>query len=93
MKRMHFAPPEVRARICRLLEENRKELIHLSYGSGNESPKTKFIAIAHYYSGEPPYCYEVISYDSSTDKIYREHKYLTYSNALIEMGKYINANS
>lgn len=88
MKIMHFAPPEVRARICQLLEKEGKELIHLSYGLENELDTTWFVGIAYKCNAETSNCYEVISYNREKDKLWQDENY-TYANALIEMGTII----
>lgn len=89
MKRMHFAPPEVRARICQLLEKEGKELIHLSYGLENELDTSCFIGVTCKCNAEMSSCYSLYTYDREEDNLHLYDDCLTYGDALTRMGKYI----
>lgn len=95
MKRMHFAPPEVRAKICQLLENNGQELIHLSYGSADCKNLDHYVGIAFKYSitSSEYTAYSVFTYNSKTDSLAYREKDLYYENALIAMGNTIKSIS
>ena len=95
MKRMHFAPPEVRAKICQLLEKDGKELIHLSYGSADCKTQNIYVGIAFNYINltEPYNAYSVFTYNSKTNSLAYREKDLYYENALITMGNTIKSIS
>lgn len=86
MKRMHFVPSDVRARVCQLIEKRGEELIHLAYGTEYENNTAFFVGIARKCNAETPCCYKVISYNSEKDELWQENENYTYANALIEMG-------
>lgn len=88
MKVMHYPPSDVRAKICKLLEKEGKELVHLSYGLENESDTVWFVGVAYICNSDTSNCYEVISYNSTKGELWQDENY-TYANALIEMGTII----
>jgi len=92
MKIMNEVPLEVHARICNLVEEMDMETIHMGYGSPLESDNSHFVAIVHegLDNKDMPNGYAVYLYDSETDTLSCYCSALTYADALIEMGEYIN---
>lgn len=86
MKRMHFVPSDVRARVCQLLEKRGNELIHLAYGTEYEHNTVFFVGISRKCNAETSDCYRVISYNSEKDELWQDDESQTYAKALIKMG-------
>ncbi len=91
MKIMNEVPSEVRAKICNHIGNNVEEVVHIGYASPLENDVSSFVAIIRerLYFGAAN-SYSVFAYDSDTDIFQCFCSCLTYADALIEMGKYIN---
>ncbi len=91
MKIMNEVPLEVRAKICNLVEELDMETVHMSYASPLENDVSSFAVIVRekLYFGAAN-SYSVFVYDSDTDIFQCFCSELTYADALIKMGEYIN---
>lgn len=95
MKVMHYPSSDVRAKICQHLENDGKELIHLSYGSADCKNLNHYVGIAFNYSrtSSEYAVYSVFTYNSKTDILAYREKDLYYENALITMGNTIKSIS
>lgn len=90
MKIMNELPGNVRAKIMNALEYDNLESVHMGCGSPLEDDDTYFIAMAHERDPKTPNCYSLYIYDREEDKLYCYVEHLTYADALIRMGEYIN---
>lgn len=90
MKIMNELPGNVRAKIMNALESDNLESVHMGCGSPLENDDTYFIVMAHERDPETPNCYSLYIYDSEENKLFCYHDGLTYADALIRMGEYIN---
>ncbi len=91
MKIMNEVPPEVRAKICNHVENIDAETVHMGCASPLENDVSSFAVIVRerLCSGTAN-IYSVFAYDSDSDIFECFCSCLTYADALIEMGKYIN---
>lgn len=89
MKIMNELPGNVRAKIMNTLEHDNLESVHMGCGS-LEDDNTYFIAMAHERDPKTPACYSLHIYNSEEGKLYCYDDNLTYGDALIRMGEYIN---
>jgi len=91
MKIMNEVPSEVRAKICNHVENINAETVHMGYASLLENDVSSFAVIVRdrVDFGEAN-IYSVFAYDNDTDIFECFCSRLTYANALIEMGNYIN---
>lgn len=90
MKIMNELPGNVRANIMNKLEYDNLESVHMGCGSPLEDDDTYFIAMAHERDPKTPNCYSLYIYDREEDRLYCYAEHLTYADALIRMGEYIN---
>ncbi len=90
MKIMNELPGNVRAKILNILEHENLESVHMGCGSPLEGDNTYFIAMARERDPETPSCYSLYIYDNKEDKLLCYADGLTYADALICMGVYIN---
>ena len=90
MKIMNELPGNVRAKIMNTLEHDNLESVHMGYGSPLENDDTYFIVMAHERDPKTPNCYSLYIYDSEENKLFCYTEGLTYADALIRMGEYIN---
>ncbi len=92
MKIMNEVPSEVRAKICNHVENINAETVHMGYASPIEDDVSSFVVIVrerlNYVATAN--IYSVFAYDSDTDIFQCFCSELTYANALIKMGEYIN---
>lgn len=91
MKIMNEVPSEVRAKICNHVENIDSETVHMGYASPLESDVSSFAVIVRdRVDFGAANSYSVFAYDSDSDIFECFCSCLTYADALIEMGKYIN---
>lgn len=92
MKIMSEVPSKVRAKICDYVENLDMETVHIGYGSPLESDNRHFAAIVRERRDDQDITngYAVFTYDSVADAVDCYNSGLTYADALIEMGEYIN---
>lgn len=90
MKIMNELPGNIRAKIMNELEHDNLESVHMGCGSPLENDDTYFIVMAHERDPQTPTCYSLYIYDSEEDKLFCYDENLTYADALIRMGEYIN---
>ncbi len=92
MKIMNEVPSEVRAKICDYVENMDLETVHMGYASPLENDIRSFVAIARERRDDRDITngYAIYVYDSETDTFDCYCSGLTYADALIEMGEYIN---
>ena len=95
MKVMHNPPLDVRVKVEKHLEKDGKWLVNFAYGTSDNDERQLYTGIAYMPrncnegDGYPPNRYDVVAYDNETDSFIYWEKYLTYENALIEMGRRI----
>ncbi len=92
MKIMNEVPSKVRAKICDYVENMDMETVHIGYGSPLENDVRSFVAIIRERRDDRDITngYAVCTYDSEADAFECYNSDLTYADALIEMGEYIN---
>lgn len=90
MKIMNELPGNVRANIMNKLERRDLESIHMGHASANEDDNEEFVVIARERGLETANCYSVYVYRRDDDELGCYNDGLTYADALIRMGEYIN---
>lgn len=90
MRIMNELPGNVRAAIMNKLERRDLESIHMGHASQNENENEDFVVIARERGLETANCYSVYVYASDQDELGCYADGLTYADALIRMGEYIN---
>lgn len=80
----------VTAGLISRIERENLESVHMGCGSPLEDDDTYFIAMAHERDPETLNCYLLYIYDREEDKLYCYSEHLTYADALIRTGEYIN---
>jgi len=90
MKIMNELPGNVRAAIMNKLERRDLESVHMGHASPLEGDNKYFIAMAHERDLETSNRYLLYIYDSEADDLACYADGLTYADALIRMGEYIN---
>jgi len=91
IKIMNEVPLEVRSKICNHVENINAETVHMGYASPLENDVSSFAVIVRdRVDFGANNSYSVFAYDSDTDIFQCFCSGLTYANALIEMGNYIN---
>ncbi len=92
MKIMNEIPLEVRAKICNYVENINAETVHMGYASPLENDVSSFAVIVrerlNYVAAAN--IYSVFAYDRDSDIFQCFCSELTYADALIKMGEYIN---
>lgn len=90
MKIMNELPGNVRATIMNKLERRNLESIHMGHASQNEDDNKEFVVIVRERNLETANCYSVYVYALDQDELGCYSDGLTYADALIRMGEYIN---
>ncbi len=90
MKIMNELPGNVRATIMNKLERRDLESIHMGHASQNEDDNKEFVVIVRERNLETANCYSVYVYSRDEDEFGCYADGLTYADALIRMGEYIN---
>lgn len=90
MKIMNELPGNVRANIMNKLERRDLDSVHMGHASADEDNNEDFVVIAHERDLETANCYSVYVYNCNDDDFGCYADGLTYADALIRMGEYIN---
>ena len=90
MKIMNELPGNVRAKIMNKLERLNLESVHMGHASVIENENDDFVVIARKRDLETANCYSVHVYALDQDVLGCYSDGLTYADALICMGEYIN---
>lgn len=90
MKIMNELPGNVRATIMNKLERRDLDSVHMGHASANEDDNEEFVVIARERDLETANCYSVYVYNRDEDELGCYNDGLTYADALIRMGEYIN---
>lgn len=86
---MHITPAKVRARVCDILAQYGKELIHLAHRSMREGENKWFILIAKDENSDSPCGYSIYNFNSEINSLCCIESALTYPKALITVGNFI----
>ena len=90
MKIMNELPGNVRAKIMNKLERLDLDSVHMGHASPKESDNEEFVVISRERDLETANCYSVYVYRRDENELYCYCNGLTYADALVCMGNYIN---